>query len=285
MQNLILTLKHLVQEAAAAPDSRSRVEGIVTRVKTAMDVAVCSFYLVDENGVLTLVATDGLNPESVGRIRLRIGEGLVGWIAKTQHPLNVKSASEDPHFLFFSRLRRRDLRGLSRGARGSCRRTGRCVGCRTEGAPQIQRGRGILPRYGGGPPRLDRSCGVPAGTRAGGKRPVPFSIDPPDQGGCRGTRCGYRPSGSPARYPGLDGGRRRKGRRCRGRDRPISKSRDRHPRRSLRKSAKSRRRRLRRCSRNLHLLSVTSPGVRFFRSRGKRKSNPGGRRARPCAGP
>ena len=101
MQNLISTLRHLVQEAAIASTPQKRVQGIVARVKSTMGVAVCSLYLADKDGVLTLVATEGLNPASVGKVRLPIGEGLVGRIAQTQHPLNLESASEDPHFRYF----------------------------------------------------------------------------------------------------------------------------------------------------------------------------------------
>jgi len=101
MQKLILTLKHLFQESAVAPNAKARVEGIVTEVKSAMGVAVCSLYLVNEKGLLTLAATEGLNPASVGKIQLPIGQGLVGRIAETKHPLNIISASEDPHFVYF----------------------------------------------------------------------------------------------------------------------------------------------------------------------------------------
>ena len=101
MHNLMLTLRQLVQEAGVASTSRKRVRGIVVRVKSAMSVGVCSLYLADEDGTLTLAATEGLNPGSEGRIRLRSGEGLVGKIARTQHPLNVESASQHPHFRYF----------------------------------------------------------------------------------------------------------------------------------------------------------------------------------------
>jgi phosphoenolpyruvate-protein phosphotransferase len=101
MHNLIHTLKHLFQELAVAPNAKARVEGIVSQVKSAMEVAVCSLYLVNEQGLLTLVATEGLNPQSVGKIQLPIGQGLVGRIAETKHPLNVISASHDPHFVYF----------------------------------------------------------------------------------------------------------------------------------------------------------------------------------------
>lgn len=101
MHNLILTLRQLVQEAGVASTSQKRVRGIVLRVKSVMSVGVCSLYLADEQGHLVLAATEGLNPESAGRIRLRFGEGLVGKIAQTQHPLNVDSASCHPHFRYF----------------------------------------------------------------------------------------------------------------------------------------------------------------------------------------
>ncbi len=101
MQNLISTLRNLVQEAAIASSPQKRVRGIVERVKATMGVAVCSLYLVDERDVLTLVATEGLNPASVGKVKLHLGEGLVGRIAQTQHPLNLESASQDPHFRYF----------------------------------------------------------------------------------------------------------------------------------------------------------------------------------------
>ena len=102
MQNPILTLRHLVQEAALASTPSKRTEGIVSQVHEAMDVGVCSLYIADAEGALTLVATKGLNPQSVGTIRLRSGEGLVGRIAQTQHPLNVESASRHPDYRYFS---------------------------------------------------------------------------------------------------------------------------------------------------------------------------------------
>jgi len=102
MHNLISTLRQLVQEAAVAATPQQRVRGIVARVKSTMEVGVCSLYLADEDGgILTLVATEGLNPAAVGVVRLRLGEGLVGRIAQTKHPLNLESASADPHFRYF----------------------------------------------------------------------------------------------------------------------------------------------------------------------------------------
>lgn len=101
MHNPIVTLRDLVREAARASTAEKRARAIVARVRQAMDVAVCSLYAVNERGTLVLVATEGLTPESVGRIRLKQGQGLVGLIADTQHLLNLESASSHPFFHFF----------------------------------------------------------------------------------------------------------------------------------------------------------------------------------------
>ena len=90
-----------MQVAALASTPSKRTRGIVSRVHEAMDVGVCSLYITDPQDILALVATEGLNPESVGKIRLRPGEGLVGRIAQMQHPLNVESASRHPDFRHF----------------------------------------------------------------------------------------------------------------------------------------------------------------------------------------
>ena len=63
----------------------AKVATVITR-KTAevMRVDSCSIYLLDTPGEhLVLKATTGLAPEAVGRSRLRLGEGLTGWAARS----------------------------------------------------------------------------------------------------------------------------------------------------------------------------------------------------------
>jgi len=101
MKNSLLELRKVVQEAAVASTPLKRARVIVAGVREAMKVAVCSLYLRDEDDWLALAATEGLHPGAVGKVRLRVGEGLVGTIARTQHPLNLESASSDPHYRYF----------------------------------------------------------------------------------------------------------------------------------------------------------------------------------------
>jgi phosphotransferase system enzyme I (PtsP) len=59
-------------------------------------------YLTDPDlEHLTLRATRGLASESVGRVRLAFGEGLVGAAAKERRPVAVERAKDDPRFRYF----------------------------------------------------------------------------------------------------------------------------------------------------------------------------------------
>ena len=76
-------LRSIVTEVNAARNLDQALALIVERVKTALLVDVCSIYLVDQDsGELVLMASDGLLPESVGYVRLKFDEGLVGLVAR-----------------------------------------------------------------------------------------------------------------------------------------------------------------------------------------------------------
>lgn len=96
------TLRRIVQEVTAAQDLDQALRVIVTRVKKAMLVDVCSVYLADrESDQHVLMATDGLNPEAVGQIRIDNAKGLIGLVAEREEPLNLAEAPEHPRFLYF----------------------------------------------------------------------------------------------------------------------------------------------------------------------------------------
>jgi phosphotransferase system enzyme I (PtsP) len=59
--------------------TKAFLQRIVTIVADHMQAEVCSIYLYDDRKEeLVLKATRGLSPESVERVRLKLGEGLVG---------------------------------------------------------------------------------------------------------------------------------------------------------------------------------------------------------------
>ncbi len=95
------TLRRIIQEVNRAPDLSRALSIIVTRVKQAMVVDVCSVYLTDpENGQHVLMATDGYNPDAVGKVRLNAGEGLVGVVARREEMLNLDDASSHRAYVY-----------------------------------------------------------------------------------------------------------------------------------------------------------------------------------------
>ena len=98
---MLTALRSIVQEVNAARDLASVLNIIVARVKAVMSTEVCSVYLRDSSGAYVLMATDGLNPDSVGRVRLALNEGLVGLVAAREEPINLEHAENHPKFQYF----------------------------------------------------------------------------------------------------------------------------------------------------------------------------------------
>ncbi len=93
------TLRRIVQEVSAAPDLPSALAITVNRIRDAMGVAACTVYLTDEdNREYVLMATAGLNPQAVGRVRLNARQGLIGLVAERREPLNLEDAPRHPRF-------------------------------------------------------------------------------------------------------------------------------------------------------------------------------------------
>ena len=96
---MLETLRRIVQAVSTASDLDEAARIIVRRVKEAMGINVCSVFLTDESASqYVLMATDGLAPDAVGRVRLAQGEGLVGFVGEHQEPLNVANAPDHPRF-------------------------------------------------------------------------------------------------------------------------------------------------------------------------------------------
>jgi len=63
---------------------------------------VCSLYLLEpDRANLVLAATVGLRPESVGKVRMHVTEGLAGLVAEQVRPVVVADATSHPRFKYF----------------------------------------------------------------------------------------------------------------------------------------------------------------------------------------
>lgn len=103
MDSMLNTLRKIVQEVNRAGSLQDALEIIVSRIKAALEVDVCSVYLhQEESDELVLLATDGLLPAAIGNVRIPTTEGLVGWVAQRAEPINIAGASNHPHYRYFS---------------------------------------------------------------------------------------------------------------------------------------------------------------------------------------
>lgn len=98
---MLETIRRIIQEVNAAPNLAQALELIVRRVKQVMESEVCSIYLADHASKQNvLMATDGLNPQSIGNVRMDFGEGLIGFISERAEPINLDNAPSHPNFKF-----------------------------------------------------------------------------------------------------------------------------------------------------------------------------------------
>ncbi|HVD45786.1 MAG TPA: GAF domain-containing protein [Candidatus Limnocylindria bacterium] len=92
-------LVRLAQAAASTQRPDELLELIIREATSAMDTDVCSLYLLSTRGrELLLTATNGLNESMVGKVVMRVGEGITGWVAETRRPAVVADVSKEPHW-------------------------------------------------------------------------------------------------------------------------------------------------------------------------------------------
>ena len=93
-------LKRLRETMVDDGDGQARLDHIVELVASSMISEVCSIYLRRDRQTLELCATQGLNKDAVHKTRMRIGEGLVGKVAKTAQPVNAADAPQTKGFRY-----------------------------------------------------------------------------------------------------------------------------------------------------------------------------------------
>ena len=100
---MLNTLRKIVQEVNSAKDLKAALGIIVLRVKEAMSSQVCSVYLLDpETNRFVLMATEGLNKRSIGKVSMAPNEGLVGLVGTREEPLNLENAADHPRYRYFA---------------------------------------------------------------------------------------------------------------------------------------------------------------------------------------
>ena len=95
-------LRTISQEVNAAKDLPAALAIIVKQVRVAMNSHVCSVYLYEaDSDRYVLMATEGLNQRSVGKVSMASKEGLVGLVGSRAETVTLEDAASHPRYLYF----------------------------------------------------------------------------------------------------------------------------------------------------------------------------------------
>ena len=134
-ESLLWTLEEISHLVSHSGHPEETLDNIVQLIQRTFDTDVCSVYLLEpDRATLVLAATVGLRPDSVGRVRMRLSEGLAGlvgeqfsrWSSKTRRRIRGSNISARPAKIRITRFSasRSSTRGCCRAC-SSCRRSSR----------------------------------------------------------------------------------------------------------------------------------------------------------------
>jgi len=100
---MLTILRHIIQEVSSAEDFSEALNIMVSRIANALATQACSIFLLDRHhSEYVLVATQGLNPNAVGKIRIPINKGLIGLVGEREEPINIDDATKHPRFFYIA---------------------------------------------------------------------------------------------------------------------------------------------------------------------------------------
>jgi uroporphyrinogen-III synthase len=96
---------HDISSRMAAADPLHEVLAQIVEFASALVKCDSCFVYVVENDQLVLRASKNPHAEVIDRLKLRMGQGITGWVAEHREPVAVShNASQDGRFKFFNEL-------------------------------------------------------------------------------------------------------------------------------------------------------------------------------------
>lgn len=93
-------LRRLRDTLATTGGGQDRLDRITHLIADSMKTEVCSIYLFRDEETLELCATEGLKKEAVHQTRMKLGEGLVGRVARSNSAVNTANAPAEKGFRY-----------------------------------------------------------------------------------------------------------------------------------------------------------------------------------------
>lgn len=110
---MLTILRHIIQEVSSADNFKDSLDIMVKRIANALATQACSIFLLDRHrGEYVLVATQGLNPDAVGKVRVPINKGLIGLVGEREEPINIDDATKHPRFLHIAEVKEEAYRAF-----------------------------------------------------------------------------------------------------------------------------------------------------------------------------
>jgi signal transduction protein with GAF and PtsI domain len=96
---------HEISERLGTADGFQEVLSRVVEFASALvKCDSCLIYILEEDE-LVLRASKNPHPDVVNRLKLRVGQGITGWVAEHREPVAIpEEAAHDPRFQFFHEL-------------------------------------------------------------------------------------------------------------------------------------------------------------------------------------
>lgn len=98
-------LHEISRRMAAADPFHTVLSRIISFVSSLVQCDSCFVYVLNQDNELVLRASKNPHPDAVDRLKLRVGQGITGWVAEHRQPVAVaRHAFEDPRFRVFNEL-------------------------------------------------------------------------------------------------------------------------------------------------------------------------------------
>ncbi|MGE5177076.1 MAG: HD domain-containing phosphohydrolase [Hyphomicrobiales bacterium] len=93
------TLMRSLAPFTEQPELRALLQSSAEMTAEIMDAGIVSVMFLSEDGAeLAIHAAYGLDPDTVARTRVRVGDSIAGWVAQTGEPLLVRDVESDRRF-------------------------------------------------------------------------------------------------------------------------------------------------------------------------------------------
>jgi uroporphyrinogen-III synthase len=97
-------LHHTISQIASADGFHQALDRVLDFAVEVVRCDSCFIYVLEEND-LVLRSSKNPHPEILDRLKLRVGQGITGWVAEHREPVAVfREAFKDPRFQRFNEL-------------------------------------------------------------------------------------------------------------------------------------------------------------------------------------